>query len=237
MKAGPRISRSIAILGEFSADFEPHRATETAIVHSSASLGVEINSHWVSTDCVSEELFDTHAGIWVAPGSPYRNMQRTLCAIRYARVNKVPCIGTCGGFQHMVIEYARNVLNFADAEHAEYDPYASNLLIAELECSLAGREMKLEFAEGSRVASIYGARTAVERYYCNFGVNPKYIEDLTSNTLRVVGSDSEGDGRVLELSDHPFYIGTLFVPQCRSTPSAPHPLVTEFVKIVAQGKA
>ena len=80
-------------------------------------------------------------------------------------------------------------------------------------------------------------RTAVERYYCNFGVNPKYIEDLTSNTLRAVGSDSEGDVRVLELSDHPFYVGTLFVPQSRSTQSAPHPLVTEFVRIVAQGKA
>ena len=80
-------------------------------------------------------------------------MERTLAAIRYAREQGVPCFGTCGGFQHMLIEYARNVLGFQDAQHAEYDPYASNLFITQLACSLAGRTMQLRFTPGSRVAA------------------------------------------------------------------------------------
>ena len=231
------MSQSIAILGEYSANFEPHTATNAAITHSSAALRVEINAHWVSTECIREDLFETHAAIWIAPGSPYKNMKKTLWAIRYARKNRVPCFGTCGGFQHIVIEYARNVLNIADAQHAEYDPYASNLFISELECPLAGREMRLRFVEDSRVADIYGVLSAVERYYCNFGVNPDHEADLTSDDLRVVGSDAEGEIRVVELSDHPFYVATLFVPQATSTLSEPHPLVTEFVKTATQIRA
>jgi Asp-tRNA(Asn)/Glu-tRNA(Gln) amidotransferase A subunit family amidase len=105
-------------------------------------------------------------------------MDKTLWAIHYARENKIPCFGTCGGFQHMVIEYARNVLGFKDAQHAEYDPYASSLFISELACSLAGREMQLNFVPGSQVAAIYGELSATEHYYCNFGVNPDCIDEL-----------------------------------------------------------
>ena len=224
------IPPSIAILGEYSADFEPHTATDSALSHAAAALRVQLDAEWVATDAIDASLFDAHSAIWVAPGSPYKDMNKTLGAIRHARQNGIPCFGTCGGFQHMVIEYARNVLNFTDAQHAEHDPYASDLFISELECSLVGREMHLRFVEGSRVAAIYGALSAVERYYCNFGVNPNHVVDLTAGPLSVVGSDDEGEVRVIELSDHPFYVATLFVPQLRSTPSKPHPLVTEFVK-------
>src|SRR5206468_6007076 len=81
----------------------------------------------------------------------------TLAAIRAARERGVPCFGTCGGFQHMVLEYARTVLGFRDAQHAEYDPYASRLFVTALACSLAGRQMPLTLAAGLRVAAIYGA--------------------------------------------------------------------------------
>lgn len=92
--------------------------------------------------------------MWVTPGSPYKNLEKTLWAIRFARENGIPCFGTCGGFQHMVLEYARNVLGYQDAQHAEYDPYASSLFISALACSLAGRTMELHFEPGSRVADI-----------------------------------------------------------------------------------
>ena len=109
---------------------------------------------------LSTTLFDDFDGILVAPGSPYKSLERTLAAIRYAREHGIPCFGTCGGFQHMLLEYARNVLGFQDAQHAEYDPYASNLFISQLACSLVGRRMELGFVPGSRVAAIYGAETA-----------------------------------------------------------------------------
>ena len=159
-------------------------------------------------------------------------MELTLWAIRYARENKVPCLGTCGGFQHMVIEYARNVLGFKDAQHAEYDPYATNLFISQLACSLAGREMQLNFVPESQVAAIYGGLSATEHYYCNFGVNPDYIDELKQGPLNISGSDAEGEIRVIEQPDHPFFIGTLFVPQTRSTAEKPHPLVTAFLAAI-----
>ena len=129
----------------------------------------------------------------------------------------------------MILEYARNVLHFPDAHHAEYDPYASRLFVSRLECSLAGREMSVRLAADSRVAEIYGAQMALEQYYCNFGVNPDAVPLLRAGPLRITGSDDEGEVRIVELPNHPFYIGTLFVPQLKSRAGHPHPLVAAFV--------
>ena len=225
--------RYIALVGEYDSSFTPHVATRFAVRHSSAALGTAINAEWVSTQDIDESLFSRYTGLWVAPGSPYKNLERTLWAIEYARMNNVPCFGTCGGFQHMVLEYARNVLHYRDAQHAEYDPYASTLFISQLACSLKGREMELRFESGSLVAAIYGSTSAREEYYCNFGVDPGKVGYLASSQLRISGSDNEGEVRVIELPGHPFYLGTLFVPQTRSTEEQPHPLVTAFVQAVA----
>ncbi|MGH9908627.1 MAG: CTP synthase C-terminal region-related (seleno)protein [Pyrinomonadaceae bacterium] len=223
----------IALLGEYDSTFTPHVATGVAIQHSSVLLGTAIKGEWVSTQDIDESLFSRYSGLWVAPGSPYKNLDGTLWAINHARKNKVPCFGTCGGFQHMVLEYARNVMHYRDAQHAEYDPYASTLFVSRLACSLAGREMELRFESGSRVAEIYGSTSAREEYYCDFGVDPGKVRLLASSGLRISGSDCEGEARVIELPDHPFYLGTLFVPQTSSTERQPHPLVTAFVQAVA----
>lgn len=226
------MSKSIALLGEYSPAFPPHASTNAAIGHSRKMLGVDIAANWVSTEDIEPKLFERYSGIWVAPGSPYKSMEKTLWAIRFARENNIPCFGTCGGFQHIIIEYARNVLGFKDAQHAEYDPYASKLFISQLACSLAGREMQLSFVAGSKVAEIYGGLSATEHYYCNFGVNPDCIRELKNGPLKISGSDIEGEARVIEYPGHPFFIGTLFVPQTRSTPEMPHPLVTAFLRAV-----
>jgi CTP synthase (UTP-ammonia lyase) len=225
--------KSIALLGEFTPTFKPHLATNAAIEHSSAALGIAFKGAWISTQDIPPSLFSNFSGVWVAPGSPYKNIDKTLWAIQYAREQDIPCFGTCGGFQHMVLEYARNVLNFKDAQHAEYNPYVSDLFISELACSLAGREMKLNFVEGSQVARIYGSLSATEAYYCNFGVHPDKIQLLKSGPIRITGSDAEGEIRVVELPNHPFFLGTLFVPQTRSTLGHPHPLVKAFLQVVA----
>lgn len=221
-------TRSVILLGEYDPAFAPHVATEAALRHSSLALGGQLVSEWVSTTDVDESLLATASGIWVAPGSPYHSLEKTLAAIRYAREHDLPCLGTCGGFQHIILEYARNALHYTDATHAEYDPYASRLFISQLACSLAGREMRLRFTAASRVAAWYGNPTAIEQYYCNFGVNPEYVSLLSSGDLKVVGRDAEGEVRAVELPDHRFFVGTLYVPQMRSRPDAPHPLVTAF---------
>jgi CTP synthase (UTP-ammonia lyase) len=220
---------TIALIGEFDPSSTTHAATNAAIRHCAAALGTSLTSAWVATDELNDALFSRVAAIWIAPGSPYRDMIKALAAIRYAREHGVPCFGTCGGFQHMVIEYARNVLGVADAQHAEYAADADGF-ITPLACSLVGRSMQLQLVPDSQVATYYGALSVTEQYYCQFGVNPARVASLKTGPLRVSGSDAEGEIRVIELPDHPFFIGTLFVPQTRSLPGKPHPLISAFVR-------
>src|ERR1043166_2815243 len=133
------MKQSIAIIGEYDPTFPPHISTSAAIEHSCSASELDVDGIWVSTEEIDKTFFERFSGIWLAPSSPYKNMDKTLWPIRYARENGVPCFGTCGGFQHMIIEYARNVLHFKDAGNAEYAPYASNLFIIQLAWSLAGR--------------------------------------------------------------------------------------------------
>ncbi len=151
-------------------------------------------------------------------------------AIRTARERRTPLIGTCGGFQHIILEYARNVLGIADAQHEESEPGAANLVISRLSCSLVGRTMTIQLQPDSLIARAYGRTTVQEQYHCNFGVNPDYVAKLRASTLRIVGSDDEGVVRAVELPGHPFFVGTLFLPQLSSSASAPHPLVTALLR-------
>lgn len=225
---------AIAIIGDFNPANESHIATQEAIAHASTALGAELHSNWIGTEKVAglgglDELRNA-AGLWIAPASPYRSMEGALQAIRFARENQIPLLGTCGGFQHIVIEYARNVLGIADAGHEETDPDAEQLLISRLSCSLVGRTGTVEIESGSRVARAYGREKAQEQYWCNFGLNPKFVDRFQSGDLRIVGRDSDdGAVRAVELDGHPFFVGTLFLPQLGSSAAAPHPLIAAFV--------
>jgi CTP synthase (UTP-ammonia lyase) len=167
--------------------------------------------------------------VWCAPGSPYLSLDGALAGIRFARENAVPFIGTCAGLQHAVIEFARNVLGVASAQHAEYDPVASDLFIDELLCSLVGQTMSIRLVDDA-LQAIYGAPEATERYYCRFGVNPVHRPALEAGGLATAGVDAaDGDVRIVRIPSHPFFVATLFVPQAASTPERPHPLVSAFL--------
>ena len=216
----------VAIIGDFDPSFSPHPATDDALEHAAAGLGVELDRRWFATEPLERGLGDVldADALWCAPGSPYRSLVGAVRALRYGREQGVPTLGTCGGCQHIIIEYARNVLGFEDAQHAEYDPYASRLFISELACSLAGQTMPVSLEAGSLVADLYGSTRAEEQYYCNFGLNPEYQSALDRGGLRVTGFDRDGEARVLELVEHPFFLATLFVPQTSSLPERPHPI-------------
>jgi CTP synthase (UTP-ammonia lyase) len=219
-------SLTIAIVGERDPRFPPHIATDAALAHTAEALGIDIDARWIATDDIS--AVERADAIWCAPGSPYRSLDGALAALRHGRERGVPTLGTCGGCQHMLLEFARNVLGFADAAHAEYDPDASRLFVTPLECVIAGKAMRVLVAPGS---ALYGGAGEVEeQYYCNFGLNPEYRGMLEDGGLRITGVDAEGEPRVFELEGHPFYVATLFVPQTRSEPGRPHPVVTGFVR-------
>lgn len=223
----------IGVIGEFEPGFLPHRATNKALGHSGAEFEAEIRVTWLPTDTLEqggEGALEGFDGLWCAPGSPYRSLEGALGAVRFAREGDIPFIGTCGGFQHAVLEYARNVVGFKDAHHAEYDPYASNLFISALECSLAGKKMGVEIQSDCRAFELYGRGEVEEEYYCNFGLNPDHQADLERCGLAITGSEQDGEARIVELPTHRFFLATLFVPQTSSTLDNPHPLVSGFVK-------
>src|SRR5262245_54630002 len=126
----------IGIIGDFKADNPTHVATNSGIQHAAEALGEPILATWLPTDQPHD--FGQFQGLLCSPGSPYRRLDGVLVGIKYARENNIPFMGTCGGFQHLAIEYARNVMGIAEASHAESDPYASCLFITPLSCSLVG---------------------------------------------------------------------------------------------------
>jgi CTP synthase (UTP-ammonia lyase) len=218
----------IGIIGDFNPDYEVHRATNESIQHSAHTLGQPAEAVWLSTD--KSQQYERFQGLICAPGSPYRSFEGALVGIRYAREHGVPFVGTCGGFQHLVIEYARNVMGFTDAAHAETDPYASRLVVTPLSCSLVGKTMEVTITPDTQAARVFRGLRSTEAFYCNFGLNPAYGDELQTAGLRISGRDQNGEARIVELPAHPFFIGTLFVPQARSTVSAPHPLILEFCR-------
>jgi len=195
---------------------------------------LDVHFQWVATTDLAgpdglKRLANFH-GLWIAPASPYQSVEGALSAIRWARERRVPLLGTCGGFQHIVLEYARNVLGFADAQHEETQPDAPAPFISRLACSLESRTLTITLEPGSLIAGLYNRTTVREQYHCNFGVNPIYVDKLRSGPLRIVGSDAEGVVRAVELTGHPFFVGTLFLPQHTSTPADPHPLISGFLR-------
>jgi CTP synthase (UTP-ammonia lyase) len=222
---------SIGVIGDYDEGNETHRAATAAVRHASAVRGVPVDVAWIPTVQVESNNQGIVGldGLVIAPGSPYRSLSGALMAIEYARVHNLPLLGTCGGFQHVVLEFARNVVGFRDAQHAEYDPYASTLFITPLLCSLAGQTMTVHIKRNSRSAAAYQQPTVTERYYCNFGLNPAYLDTIVQAGLTVSGTDQDGEPRILELPDHRFFVATLFVPQTSSTTTRPHPLLVALV--------
>ena len=229
----------VAVVGEHHMGHEPQDAIATALAHSAAAAGAPVEHEWVATPELEANAADRLSGfdaVWCAPGSPYLSLDGALEAIRVARENGVPFIGTCAGLQHAVIEFARNVLGVTSAQHAEYDPLASDLFIDELLCSLVGQTMSIRLVDDA-LRAIYGASDATERYYCRFGVNPAHRPALEAAGLTTAGVDvADGDVRIVRIPAHPFFIATLFVPQTASTPERPHPLVTAFVRAASTAR-
>src|SRR5256885_15906708 len=148
-----------AFVGDYEAGHRP-RAAQEAADHASARLGIPIEQQWFN----SEELLDPSRiealrrfhRVWVVPGSPYRSLAGVLSAIRVAREAGIPLLGTCAGFQHLILEYVRNVLGYRDAVHAEYEADAEHQVISRLSCPLVGRAQSVRFEKGSNLAEIYG---------------------------------------------------------------------------------
>jgi CTP synthase (UTP-ammonia lyase) len=232
---GRNPERTIAVVGDYGAERPTHKATQQALEH---AVRPPLRFEWLATEAaekMSDAELASFAGLLIAPGSPYRSMDGALEAIRVAREQGVPLLGTCGGFQHVAIEFVRDVLGIEEADHEESNPDARELVVVRLPVSLADHEHEVFFEPGSRVAAIYGSSAAVEPFFCSYGLNPDYRSGVEERGFAISGAGTDGAARVFELPEHPFFIATLYVPQARYEPESPHPLVTAFVAAVAAG--
>ncbi len=127
-----------------------------------------------------------------------------------------------------MVDYARSVLHIDDADHAETNPGAAHLAVTPLSCSIVGQEQEVLLLPNTRAAEIYGTARCREAFYCNYGLNPAYRDPLEAAGLIVSGVDGDGEVRIMEMPGHPFFLGTLFVPQARSTGERPHPVLAAF---------
>ena len=222
----------IGLIGDYSPDVRAHVLIPEALAAAGAAIGRDVEPQWLPTESITdgvEALLSAFDGLWCVPASPYRSMAGALRAIRFARECGVPFLGTCGGFQHALIEYTRDVIGIAEADHAESSPEAATLIITPLACSLVGQTGRIFLEPGSRVARIYGRTEITERFHCNYGLDARYRSALGDGRLNFTGSDEHGEARVVELSGHPFFMGTLFQPELSHVPGTTHPIISAFV--------
>ncbi|QBX79473.1 CTP synthase [Citrobacter tructae] len=220
----------IALVGDYNPDIVAHQAIPLAIDDAAAVLELMADYDWLTTpDISSGEDLVGYDAVWVVPGSPYQHTEGALTAIRYARENSIPFLGTCGGFQHAILEYARNVMGWHDAAHAETDT-EGRMVIASLSCSLVEKTDDIELRANTLIAKAYGQEVISEGYHCNYGVSAAFATELERGDLRVTGWDEAGDIRAIELVTHPFYVATLFQHERAALAGKPAPLVQAMLR-------
>jgi CTP synthase (UTP-ammonia lyase) len=229
----------VGLIGDYSDAVTAHRAIPPALRIAEAALGCAVNEVWLPTEELAQGTagdLDRFDGLWCVPASPYRSFDGVIRAIRYAREHGVPFLGTCGGFQHAVIEYARHALGHVDADHQEITPEAAVPLFARLSCSMVEVDARIHFTPGSQIADIYGSDSVTERYRCNFGMNPVYARWFERAALKISGVDDDGFPRAVELHGHRFFIGTAYQPERSALAGRPHPVIVAFVGALLNGQ-
>ncbi len=223
---------TLGIIGDY--DGRPsHLATEEAVKHAALKLGITIQCDWLPTAGFEHGMVNElyyYDGLWCAPGSPYKSMNGAINAIRFAREHNYPFLGTCGGFQHSVIEYGRNELHIDELQELSFNLYEPNDYITQLSCSLIGQTRQISLDRTSYLYDIYGEEVITEKYNCDFGLNQNFQSLLNNSGFRVVGTDEDKAARLMVIEKNDFFVASLFQPQLSSTYDKPHPLIIEYIK-------
>ncbi|GAA1986189.1 CTP synthase C-terminal region-related (seleno)protein [Kitasatospora viridis] len=230
------VAARLALVGDRSANVRSHTNIPGLLDQLAERHRLAIDAYWIPTEEGAEVAgFD---GVWLLPGSPYRSEQGALAAVRTAREQDIPFLGTCAGFQHAILEFARSVCGLADAGHAENDPDTERAVIVPLSCSLVGHEGAVLAEPDTLAGRLLAARRTVERYHCNYGAAPAHLPELAARGMRFSGRDEAGELRVLELAEHPFFLATLFQPELAERTDDVHPLIRGFAEaVVAHARA
>ncbi len=242
----------IAVVGKYTSVFDAYKSLAEALAHGGIANNVKVNLHWMDAEIFEREdavhfLEDVH-GILVPGGFGERGSEGKIAAVRFARERNVPYFGICFGMQMAVIEAARTLVNLPKASSTEFGPSDEPVvgLLTEwtrgnaverrsAEGNLGGT-MRLgaydcAVAAGSKLEEIYGKQLISERHRHRYEVNINYKDRLGQVGLRFAGMAPDGElPEVVEIPDHPWFVGVQFHPELKSKPFDPHPLFTSFVK-------
>jgi CTP synthase (UTP-ammonia lyase) len=222
------VAARLALVGDRSPNVRSHANIPALLAALAERHRLALDAYWIPSEEVAADGVAGFDGVWLLPGSPYRSEQGALNAARTAREQGIPFLGTCAGFQHAILEFARDVCGLDAAGHAENDPGAEQAVITPLSCSLVGHEGAVLVAEDTLAGRLLADRRTQERYHCNYGAAPDYLPVLEQHGLRLSGHDEDGELRIVELAGHPFFLATLFQPELAPLNGDVHPLIRGF---------
>jgi CTP synthase len=241
---------NIGLIGKYVSLPDAYKSIIEAFIHAGAASECKVNLKLISSeelhpDNVSKKLEDLD-GVLVAPGFGERGLEGKIETVRYVRENNIPFFGICLGMQVAAIEFARNVLKLEDANSTEMNPHTSNPVIGLMEnqknIQQMGGTMRLgsyacELRKGSKAATAYGKNKVSERHRHRYEFNNKYLETFEQNGMIPSGINPDNNlVEIIELQNHPWFLGTQFHPEYKSTVLNPHPLFVRFIKATIDNK-
>ncbi len=240
----PTSEITVGVVGKYVELQDAYKSIAESFVHAGAMNECKVRVIWIQSENINREnvtqLLGALDGILVAPGFGERGIEGKIEAVRFARESKVPFFGICLGMQCAVIEFARNVLGLKDAASTEMNKTTPHPVIDMMESQKAvtikGGTMRLgsylcELVKGTRVHHIYGKTKIHERHRHRYEFNNAYLQQFEKAGMIASGINPDGKLiEIIELKDHPFFLGTQFHPELKSTVLNPHPIFVDFIK-------
>ncbi len=240
---------SIALVGKYVELKDSYKSIAEAFIHAGSATETRVNLVWVKaedllTDSGLEQYLSGVQGILVAPGFGERGIEGKINAVRYARENNIPFFGICLGMQCAVVEFARHVLGLRDAASEEMNPQTMHpvihLMQSQKEVTQKGGTMRLgaydcEIRKGTKAFSAYGKTLIQERHRHRYEFNNEYLIAFEAAGMQASGINPESKlVEIMELKNHPYFVGVQFHPELKSTVLNPHPLFVRFIRAVLE---
>ena len=242
---------TIGLVGKYVSLPDAYKSIAEAFIHAGAQNDCKVNLKWISSEDIHKDTVENILGglnaVLVAPGFGERGLEGKIEAIKYVRENKIPFLGICLGMQCAVVEFARHVLHLSDASTTELNPKTKHPVIDMMEeqkkITNKGGTMRLgsyicKIKKGTKAFHIYGDTTTIqERHRHRYEFNNKYLDQIEEAGLRAAGTNPEtGLVEIVELKDHPWFVGVQYHPELKSTVQNPHPLFVKFVEAAMNNK-
>ena len=246
----PKAEVNIGLVGKYVELKDAYKSISEAFIHAGAANHARVNVKWIHSEKLTKANIEDELGgldgILVAPGFGSRGISGKIEAVRFARENKVPFFGICLGMQCAVIEYARHVLGYEDAHTTEIAEDCKYPVISMMEeqknISNMGGTMRLgaykcQLKPGSKVSNAYNTDKISERHRHRYEFNNDYLKDFEAAGMIPTGKNPEtGLVEVVEIPEHPWFVGAQFHPEYKSTVANPHPLFVAFVQAAIENK-